>query len=139
MLYQYENSWPGQHYHSYQASHQGYQGHSYYSYDQAATGCTVVGGNQYYGQQQQGCKTTYQFDGHHQRSPSSGGSTSTSYQGYSAVGDQYAHHQNNFHPADMRYVSTCTTRQMPSLQRASSRSACTTEADSYSYDRTYYE
>ena len=28
---------------------------------------------------------------------------------------------------------------MPSLQRASSRSACTTEADSYSYDRAYYE
>ena len=80
MLYQYENSWPAQHYHHYQ----GYQGHSYYSYDQAATGCTVVG-NQYYGQQQQqGCKTTYQFDGHQQRSPASGGSTSTSYQGYSA-------------------------------------------------------
>ena len=51
------------------------------------------------------------------------------------VGDQYAHHQTTFHPADMRYVSTCTTRQMPSLQRASSRSA-----DSYTYsDRTFYE
>ena len=59
--------------------------------------------------------STSQYYAHQQQQQQTNICKGSSYQYGRGSYDSYQY--NSFHPADMRYVSTCTTRNVPSLQR----------------------